>query len=97
MSYIQIQAFPKKDEADLNKAAAFLAENGVPCCKVTRKADFVLYASQPFNLSQKDTTAKKREQQAADALVKRIKDLGSQYAKAGKGYRFEWAKTEEMR
>lgn len=96
MSYVQVQIFALKDRDRANAAAQFLISRGVDCCLLTRKADIVLMASQPFHLSSKDPAIRKRERAAADALEKKIRELGKEYFKIG-GYRFEFAEAREMK
>lgn len=96
MSYIQVQIFGSKERKRAEAAADFLIRNGVDACLLDRKVDIVVLATQPFNLAQKDAAARKREQTAADALVKQIRKLGEEYRKIA-GYRFEFAEPREFK
>lgn len=97
-SYIQIQCFRTRDRAAAESAAAFLAENGVPCGLQNRSSDIALWASEEFDLASDDAKTRRAEQHRANSLIGRIKGLGNTYFKEKKGgYRFEFAELKTIR
>jgi hypothetical protein len=83
-SYIVAQEFAADRKDDAVKAQSFLRENGVAAEVVTLLSGRLqLIAVQGFNT--KDVTQKS----AADALLKKVHDLGAKYFASGGGYRMQ--------
>jgi hypothetical protein len=79
--YVVVQHFPKRSgRTAASEAARYLIDNGVACATL-EAADIRLVATEPFLIEQADSGASRREQQRANALVARIKELGEQYAR----------------
>ena len=92
-NYVVVQHFNKsRQRADALAAAEFLEANGVPCATLTG-ADIRLIATQPFLTRQADAAAARAEQERANRLLNRIKQLGQRYNRellnqGKKGYTF---------
>lgn len=78
--YVLVQYFRRTAQGDAQKAAAYLAENGIPSAVVEGAGDWQLVATQPFS-----------SEAQARALADRIKALGREYFRAGNGYAFDGA------
>lgn len=83
-SYVVAQEFAADRKDDAIKAQAFLRENGVAAEMVTLSSGRIqLITVQGFQ--SKDASQKT----AADALLKKVHDLGAKYFAAGGGYRMQ--------
>jgi hypothetical protein len=87
--YVFIQFFRKSRMKDAQDAAEFLRANGLPCMIQEAREDIRLIATQPLLLDQSDRAARQREKQRCEELKQRIKQLGSEYTRAGGGYAFD--------
>ncbi len=78
--YVVVQYFPGSKRSHANRAAEFLAENGVEAVVREGRGDWLLIATDAFQTPD-----------AADGLIRRIKQIGDEYMKAGGGYDFAGA------
>lgn len=92
--YVVVQYFPISKQQAADDAAWYLMQNGVPCAILAGK-DLRLIASEGFLIRQDDARAGRREQQRADRLVTRIKELGKAYRLQG-GYDFSGAAPSQV-
>jgi hypothetical protein len=81
--YVIIQHFGGKRD-DALATAEFLQNNDVPCAVLPGR-DIRLVATQPFLIDQGDRAAAEREQQAADRLIQKIKEIGKRFAEHRQG------------
>jgi len=90
--YVVIQYFPAKALAAALKARDYLRQGAVPCVLTQAGRDYVLIATEPFDVKD-GRSVNRAEQQRATALIQRIKDLGKAYIR--NGYSFDQASLRE--
>jgi hypothetical protein len=94
--YLVVQYF-KRDRAEVAALAQqLLAENGVAAALTRRGQDYVLIATEPFLLDNKDPALRRKEKQRADALQAIVRKVGKQFVTKN-GYSFDQCFFEEAK
>lgn len=86
--YVVVAHYKKSDLALAQHAAAFLQERGIPCIIHEIRNAYMVVATQPFLINQKDAPARKAQQARADEFKRRIRALGKEHSR-GSGNAFD--------
>jgi hypothetical protein len=89
-----VQCFRIGRDADARKAAEFLEQNGIPVAIFFRPKDIVIWVREPFSIKGEDAAKVKAERARSAEWIKRVKTVGSEYAKQNGGYDFKLADLE---
>lgn len=81
--YIFVQYFPKSKRRTAEKVGTFLQQHGIPCALYAGRRDVRLLATEAFRLNQPDRAAAAQARKRAEALLRRIRELGKQYRPEG--------------
>lgn len=94
--YLVIQHFRKTDSEKADAAARFLIANGVPCAVQSMKADIRVIATDAFLITGQKEPQRKTEQGRANDMIRRVKQLGKEFAKTH-GYAFDQCELRELK
>lgn len=83
--YVLVQYFPKSRRQHAQDAARFLRSEGVECTVIAAPSDLRLFATKRFSSAG-----------AAEGLIRQVRELGRQYARAGGGYDFAGCGTMKI-
>jgi hypothetical protein len=86
--YVVVAHYKKSDLMLAQNAAAFLQERGIPCVIHEIRNAYMVVATQPFLINQKDAAARKAQQARADEFKRRIRALGKEHSR-GSGNAFD--------
>lgn len=86
--YVVVAHYRKVDLPQAQDAAAFLQQRGIQCVIHEIKNAYMVVATQPFLINQKDTAARKAQQARADEFKRKIKALGKEHSR-GSGNAFD--------
>lgn len=94
--YLVIQHFRKTDSETADAAARFLIANGIPCAVQNMKADIRVIATDAFLIAGQKEPQRKAEQGRANDMIRRVKQLGKEFAKTH-GYAFDQCELRELK
>lgn len=86
--YVVVAHYKKIDLPLAQAAIAFLQQRGVQCLVQESKNAYMVVATQPFLINQKDAAARKAQQARADEFKRKIKALGREHSR-GSGNAFD--------